>query len=91
MVENIIGCKWSLTVLMLVRQGVNPPGAMEHAVEGHLAKVLNERLRKLTRFAILDKRCYAEIPQRVEYRLAPFGDRFGGIPDQIETMEKELD
>jgi len=26
----------------------------------------------------------------VEYRLTPFGDRFGGILDQIEAMEKEL-
>jgi hypothetical protein len=27
----------------------------------------------------------------VEYWLAPFGDRFGGILDQIEAMEKELE
>ena len=91
MVEDIVGCKWSLTVLMLVRQGVNRPGAMEHAIEGLSGKVLNERLSKLTRFGILDKRSYAEIPPRVEYRLTPFGDRFGGILDQIEAMEKELE
>lgn len=90
MVEEIVGCKWSLTVLMLVRQGVNRPGAMEHSIEGLSAKVLNERLSKLTRFGILDKRSYAEIPPRVEYRLTPFGERFGRILDQIEAMEKEL-
>ena len=76
---------------MLVRQGVNRPGAMEHAVEGLSGKVLTERLSKLMRFGILDKRSYAEIPPRVEYRLTPFGDRFGGILDQIEAMEKELE
>lgn len=91
MVEDIIGCKWSLTVLTLVRQGVCRPGAMEHAIEGLSAKVLNERLRKLTRFGILEKRTYAEIPPRVEYRLTPFGDRFGSILDQIEAMENESD
>lgn len=91
MVEDIIGCKWSLTVLTLVRQGVCRPGAMEHAIEGLSAKVLNERLRKLTRFGILEKRTYAEIPPRVEYRLTPFGDRFGSILDQIEAMENEPD
>ena len=46
MVENIVGCKWSLTVLSLVRAGVHRPGAMEHAVEGLSAKVLNERLKE---------------------------------------------
>lgn len=91
MVEDIIGCKWSLTVLTLVRQGVCRPGAMEHAIEGLSAKVLNERLRKLTRFGILEKRTYPEIPPRVEYRLTPFGDRFGSILDQIEAMENEPD
>ncbi|MCZ7563890.1 MAG: winged helix-turn-helix transcriptional regulator [Burkholderiales bacterium] len=53
MVEDIVGCKWSLTVLGLVRDGVVRPGAMEHAVPGLSAKVLNERLRKLVRFGIL--------------------------------------
>lgn len=34
MVESIVGCKWSLIVLQLLRQGVNRPGAMERAVDG---------------------------------------------------------
>jgi DNA-binding HxlR family transcriptional regulator len=90
MVEAIIGCKWSLTVLALVRSGVQRPGAMEHAVEGLSAKVLNERLRKLTRFGILEKQSFAEIPPRVEYRLTAFGERFSKIIDQVEALEEEL-
>jgi len=31
MVESIIGCKWSLSVLQMVHQGINRPGAMERA------------------------------------------------------------
>ncbi len=89
MVEDIVGCKWSLTVLDLVRRGVNRPGAMEHAVEGLTAKVLNERLRKLVRFGILEKTSYPEIPPRVEYRLTDFGRRFSGILDQIAALEQE--
>lgn len=89
MVEDIVGCKWSLAVLGLVRQGVNRPGAMEHAIAGLTAKVLNERLRKLVRFGILEKVSYPEVPPRVEYRLTGFGRRFGGILDQIETLQRE--
>jgi len=87
MVEDIIGCKWSLSVLDLVRRGVNRPGAMEHAIEGLTAKVLNERLRKLVRYEIISKHSYAEIPPRVEYRLTNFGSRFVAVLDQIRALE----
>ncbi|MCA0202378.1 MAG: helix-turn-helix transcriptional regulator [Proteobacteria bacterium] len=88
MMEDILGCKWSLTVLSLIRKGVHRPGAMEHAVEGLSAKVLNERLRKLVRFGIAEKRMFAEVPPRVEYRLTDFGKKFGAVLDQIEGLEK---
>lgn len=90
MMENIVGCKWSLRVLALVRAGVNRPGAMEHAVDGLTAKVLNERLKKLTRYGILDKTVFPEVPPRVEYRLTPFGHQFSTLLDQIEQLEKSL-
>ncbi|MCA1979855.1 MAG: helix-turn-helix transcriptional regulator [Thiobacillus sp.] len=90
MVENIVGCKWSLRVLALVRAGVSRPGAMEHAVDGLTAKVLNERLKKLTRYGILDKTVYPESPPRVEYRLTAFGQQFSALLDQIERLEKVL-
>jgi len=89
MVENIVGCKWSLTVLELVRNGTRRPGAMEHAIPGLSAKVLNERLRKLVRYGILDKAVFAEVPPRVEYRLTDFGARFVDILDRIETLDRE--
>lgn len=88
MVEDVIGCKWSLTVLSLVRRGVNRPGAMEHAVEGLTAKVLNERLRKLQRYGILEKTSYPEIPPRVEYSLTVFGGRFVDILDRIAALDE---
>ena len=90
MMENIIGCKWSVAVLGLVRQGICRPGAMEHAVDGLTAKVLNERLRKLVRYGILSKSSFPEVPPRVEYRLTPFGQRFTAILDQIDALQNEL-
>lgn len=88
MMEDILGCKWSLTVLGLIRGGVHRPGAMEHAVEGLSAKVLNERLRKLIRYGIAEKRVFAEVPPRVEYRLTGFGTKFGTVLDEIEKLER---
>jgi DNA-binding HxlR family transcriptional regulator len=89
MVEDIVGCKWSLTVLSLLASGVNRPGAMQKRVTGLTAKVLNERLRKLLRFGIIDREIYAEVPPRVEYRLTAFGKRFNGVLDQIAALETE--
>jgi DNA-binding HxlR family transcriptional regulator len=90
MIEDIVGCKWSLAVLDLVCRGVRRPGAMEHAIDGLTAKVLNERLRKLQKYGILDKKSYPEVPPRVEYALTPFGEKFSTILDQIARLEGEL-
>ena len=90
MVESIIGCKWSLTVLSLVRNGIRRPGEMEHAIDGLSGKVLNERLAKLVRFGILDKQSFPEIPPRVEYHMTPFGNRFTRLIDEVDQLEKSL-
>jgi DNA-binding HxlR family transcriptional regulator len=91
MVEDIVGCKWSLAVLGAVRGGVCRPGALEHSIEGLSKKVLNERLAKLVRFGVLEKQAYPELPPRVEYRLTPFGARFCGVLDGIEALQREID
>jgi len=90
MVESVIGCKWSLTVIALVRDGVHRPGAMEHAIDGLSAKVLNERLVKLMRFGILEKSSFPEVPPRVEYHLTAFGREFANLLDQVDQLEQQL-
>ena len=89
MVEDIIGCKWSLTVLSLIAAGVSRPGAMQRRVAGLSAKVLNERLRKLLRFGIVERQIHAEVPPRVEYTLSAFGKRFDGVLKEIASLESD--
>lgn len=91
MVEDIVGCKWSLSVLRLVRDGVRRPGAMQRSVEGLSTKVLNERLRKLQRFGILEKDIFPEVPPHVEYRLTEFGRQFSAILNDIEKLQRSLE
>ncbi len=87
MMESVVGCKWSMAVIELIREGVNRPGKMEHAIEGLSAKVLNERLRKLMHFGIIEKRVFAETPPHVEYHLTGFGNRFAEILDAIRALQ----
>ncbi len=91
MVEDIVGCKWSLAVLGAVRSGVCRPGALEHAIDGLSKKVLSERLSKLVRCGILEKQAFAELPPRVEYRFTPFGDKFLRVLDSIKALQHEVD
>lgn len=91
MVESIIGCKWSLTVLSLVRKGLRRPGEMEHAIDGLSGKVLNERLTKLVRFGILDKTSFPEVPPHVEYQLTAFGRHFITLIDQVDELQMTLE
>lgn len=90
MVESIVGCKWSLHVLAQIRKGVNRPGAIERSAEGLSAKVLGERLDKLVRFGIAERHAFAEVPPRVEYHLTPLGERFVGIIDQVEELQRQI-
>lgn len=91
MVEDVVGCKWSMTVLALIAAGVVRPGAMQRQVEGLTAKVLNERLRKLMRYGVIEREVFPEVPPRVEYRLTDFGRRFHGILEQIAALDSERD
>lgn len=90
MVESIIRCKWSLSILDLIKRGINRPGAMERSVDGLTTKVLNERLGKLVRFGILKKTIFHEIPPRVEYEFTEFGRKFIRVVDVIEQLELEI-
>jgi DNA-binding HxlR family transcriptional regulator len=87
-VENCLGCKWTLHVLTQVRQGVRRPGQLERSAQGLTAKVLAERLLKLVRFGVLEKHSFEEAPPRVEYHLTDFGQRLLEVFDQIEALQR---
>ena len=87
-VGDIIGCKWSIQTLRLIRDGVNRPGAMVRSVDGLTTKVLNERLSKMVRHRILEKISYPEIPPRVEYKFTEFGKGFLNLLDEIDKLQE---
>jgi len=42
MLEDVLGCRWTISVLSAVGKGVNRPGALERHIEGISAKVLSD-------------------------------------------------
>ena len=91
MVETIIGCKWSVTVYLLIDNGIIRPGEMVKSVEGLSTKVLNSCLKKNIDFDILQRNAFNELPPRVEYEVTPFGTKFIKILRQLEKLQMEID
>ncbi|MBB3209546.1 DNA-binding HxlR family transcriptional regulator [Rhodopirellula rubra] len=87
--QNVLGCKWTLHILAEVRSGVNRPGELVRSADGLTTKVLNERLVKLVRFGILQKTSFPEVPPRVEYELTDFGKRFSRLLDEVDRLQAE--
>ncbi|HZT68466.1 MAG TPA: helix-turn-helix domain-containing protein [Terriglobia bacterium] len=92
LVENIIGCKWSIRLLQLCAEGKRRPSLILRSCPGLSAKVMNERLRKMVRFGILQRTVFGEKPPvEVEYRLTPLGNRFMRIIDEVRRLQQDVD
>ena len=90
LLEEVIGCRWTISVLGAVAKGVRRPGALERHIEGISAKVLSDRLRQFTRAGIFERVQFPEIPPRVEYRLTAFGQKFLRLLHEVERLQTEL-
>ncbi|WP_049631371.1 helix-turn-helix domain-containing protein [Cellvibrio sp. pealriver] len=86
--EDVIGCKWSVSVLTNVGKGINRPGELERAIEGISTKVLSERFRKLVEYGLLDKKTFNELPPRTEYSLTEKGKKLVEIIAQIQQLDE---
>lgn len=91
MVESVVGCKWSLAVLAALRAGVHRPGELERRCAGISNKVLHERLRKLERFGVVERRVFPTTPPKVEYHFTGLGERFLGVIDAVDALQATLD
>jgi DNA-binding HxlR family transcriptional regulator len=90
-VEEVVGCKWTVRILGCIRAGTLRPGAIRGRLRGLTTKVLNERLRKLVRLQLISRTAYPEVPPRVEYDLTSLGRRFVRLLDHIEALQEDLD
>ena len=91
LLEDVLGCRWTISVLRAVAGGVNRPGALERHIDGISTKVLSDRLRHFTRAGLFERIQYPEIPPRVEYRLTEFGRKFVRLLREVEKLQAELD
>jgi DNA-binding HxlR family transcriptional regulator len=90
-VEKVFGCKWSIRILGLIRQGVCRPGAIERELTGLTPKVQNYYFRRMMELGVLERVVYPVVPPHVEYRLTAFGLKMMPILDAIQQLQQELE
>ena len=88
--ESCLGCKWTVHVIAQIRAGIVRPGELERTAEGLTTKVLNERLTKLSRFGMVRREAFPEVPPRVEYHLTEFGLAFVKVLDDIDAIQQQF-
>jgi DNA-binding HxlR family transcriptional regulator len=86
---DILRCKWTLAVLDALGQGINRPGQLLRTLPGLTTKVLYERVHKLERYGLVERRAYPEIPPRVEYELTERGQRLIQLIRQMRAFAQE--
>jgi DNA-binding HxlR family transcriptional regulator len=88
--EDVLGCKWSVSVLQAIAAGVQRPGALERHIAGISAKILSERLRKLEAYGLISKTVQTTKLPRTDYALTKHGSRVVALIAQVRALDEEI-
>lgn len=70
---EIFSNKWTPLILRDLVEGQKRFSELERSLMGISPKTLSERLKRLEEALVVDRRCFAEVPPRVEYSLTEKG------------------
>jgi DNA-binding HxlR family transcriptional regulator len=82
---KIIGNKWTPLIIRDLVSGEKRFNQLERSLEGISPKTLSERLRRLEAERIITRRCFAEVPPRVEYALTDKGHALVPVIDSMRA------
>lgn len=70
---DLIGNKWTPLIIRDLVDGEKRFSELERSLRGISPKTLSERLKKLEDASVVNRKCFAEVPPRVEYTLTEKG------------------
>ncbi|OYX11990.1 MAG: transcriptional regulator [Rhizobiales bacterium 32-66-8] len=68
-----IADKWTVLLLVLIRDKPMRFNALRHSITGLSQKVLSQTLKSLERDGLVTRHAYATVPVTVEYAITPLG------------------
>ncbi len=72
-VLSLVGDKWSVLVVILLKDGTKRFSELRHRIEGISQRMLTRTLRGLERDGLLTRRVEPTVPPSVYYELTPLG------------------
>jgi DNA-binding HxlR family transcriptional regulator len=73
-VINIVGDKWTLPVLYVLKQGTKRYSEIQREIPEISKKMLTQTLRRLESDNIVKRKIYPVVPPKTEYNLTAFGN-----------------
>lgn len=70
---TLIADKWTLLILMALMQQAKRNSELLKQINGISPKMLNQTLKTLMSYGMIERKVYAEMPPHVEYFLTEFG------------------
>lgn len=89
LVLDRIGDKWSVLVVLALRDGPRRFTELRTTIGGVTPKVLTQTLRAMERDGLITRHVFAEVPPRVEYQLTRLGLSLRGPIDAITDWAEE--
>ena len=81
----VLGGKWKMRILWYLLEGPQRFTDFMRRMPDISQKALTEQLRELEAADIISRRCYAEVPPRVEYTMTKYGM---GLADVLKGMSE---
>ncbi len=87
--QRVLTGKWAVVVLYQLSTGTKRFNELQRLIPGVTQTILTKQLRQLESDSLIERKIYAEVPPRVEYRLSPLGEKFKKVLDEIEVFGLE--
>lgn len=82
---NLIGGKWKILIMYAISQEFNRFSKLQRMLPNISKQMLVNQLRELEADGIIERKVFAEVPPRVEYRLTEYGKSM--IPVILEMQD----
>jgi DNA-binding HxlR family transcriptional regulator len=85
----LLADKWTIPVVHELARGTKRTGELKKALTGVSQKMLTQTLRTLEAHGLIERKIYAEVPPRVDYRLTTMGESINEpLADLCEWTER---